>query len=202
MTEKVEAKDTETEAAPKKVAVIKKRNTQETFTSSRGNKYLFMFTNTKKVQDMLDSTLRPDGIRSPMLLAQVIMENIIEGNEYSFEYFDKKIANKDKSDSITLTDEDGNEIKTYDFKWPGLVKYEQMNEKALNQYGVTTDSKMFEGLMKNVIQGDIDWKYWDEHEGYTEVMTAASDFVEQTFAKSEFAEVMQAATNFVNRKFQ
>lgn len=204
MTEKTDVVATENDEASskKKVIAIKKRNTQETWTSSRGNKYMFMFTNTHKVQAMLDTTIRPDGGQSDLLLTKLLMDNILEGNEYDFAYFDKKIANKDKSDEIILTDEDGEEIATYTFKWPGLLEYQRMLEVAKDANGNVMNSAMFELIMENVITPKTDWKYWDEHEGYNDVMLNAQAFLNRTLQNSEFSEVMGAATDFVNRKFR
>ncbi|WP_333604062.1 hypothetical protein [Lactobacillus acetotolerans] len=204
MTEKVEAPETGTEAeksAKKVVKVVKKNNTQETFKSSRGNKYIFMFTNTRKVQALLDAANRPDGIQSETLLTRLLMDQVLEGNEYDFDYFEKKIANKDKSDEITLEDQDGNQT-TYHMKWPGLEAVERLLDGATDSQGKFVNSVYYDALMKHVITDKVDWKYWDEHDGYAEVMAEADAYINTTLQNSEFQEVMVAAYAFLIRKFQ
>jgi hypothetical protein len=204
MTEKVEAPETGTEAeksAKKVVKVVKKNNTQETFKSSRGHEYIFMFTNTRKVQALLDAANRPDGIQSETLLTRLLMDQVLEGNEYDFDYFEKKIANKDKSDEITLEDQDGNQT-TYQMKWPGLEAVERMLDGATDSDGKLVNSVLYDSLMKHVITTKVDWKYWDEHDGYAEVMGEAEAFIQTTLQNSEFHEVMVAAYAFLIRKFQ
>lgn len=201
MTEKTDVQATETEKKAPKVIKLKKTNTQETFKSKRGNEYIFMFTNTQKMQQLLDSTYRPDGVHSELLMTVAMLKNVLEGNEYDFDYFDKKIANKDKTEEIAVEDEEGNQTD-YKFKFPGLLSYYQIMENATGADGITRESLIYDGLMKDVISPKTDWKYWDTHAGYAEVMTSAREFVDDVFGNSELAEVMQAAAGFVNRKFQ
>lgn len=171
---------------------------QETYKSKRGNEYLFTYVGTKFV---LQHVIGPNaGKNSQSALQEALMEYILEG-DYDWDYWDKKVANTKKSDSIEVDDYDDTKV-TYDFKFPGFKKLNELRDNATDDYGQIDISEYWKGLMDVVVQNDIDYDYWDHHDGIMQVMSAADNFLGEIAADSEFQEVMDAAEAFVNKYFR
>ncbi|MBC1935177.1 hypothetical protein HCA69_02280 [Listeria grandensis] len=69
--------------------------------------------------------------------------------------------------------------KVYTFQFPGTRAAQELLDQSRNGYGVVVQSAYNESLWKTVIvePNNIDWDYWDETEGYSEVMSAADNFL-------------------------
>lgn len=67
----------------------------------------------------------------------------------------------------------------YTFQFPGTRRAQEILDESKNGYGVVVDSVYYERIMKDVIvePKGLDLDYWDEHEGYREVMNAADTFL-------------------------
>ncbi|EKM0740870.1 hypothetical protein HCA21_11405 [Listeria seeligeri] len=79
-----------------------------------------------------------------------------------------------KKEVYTATD--GTE---YEFQFPGTREGQRILDESTNVYGRLTIAVYNENLMDIIITKPekLDWKYWDEHEGYSEVMNAADNFL-------------------------
>ncbi|WP_420215021.1 hypothetical protein [Listeria monocytogenes] len=67
----------------------------------------------------------------------------------------------------------------YTFQFPGTRVAQAILDESKNGYGVIVDSVYYERIMKDVIVEPLglDLDYWDEHEGYREVMNATDNFL-------------------------
>lgn len=84
---------------------------------------------------------------------------------------------------FTFKDSDGNETK-YTFYFPGLAKAEDILDNARMGNGVVSTRAYNQQLMDQVIvEPKTDWTYWEEHEGYREVMDEADSFLGQVLGK-------------------
>jgi len=81
-----------------------------------------------------------------------------------------------KTETITVDDFDG--PKEYTFFFPGLRKAHNIVDQSRMGNGVV-DNDVYDGrLMKEVIvEPKTSWDYWDDHEGYGEVMEKADQFL-------------------------
>ena len=65
----------------------------------------------------------------------------------------------------------------YTFQFPGTRKVQEMLDGAKVR-GAFSDTVYNEQMMEHVIVSPkVDWDYWDEHDGYREVMDAADRFL-------------------------
>lgn len=66
----------------------------------------------------------------------------------------------------------------YKFQFPGVRKAQQIIDDSRNGYGLVVTGSYYEELWENVImEPKVDWDYWEEHEGYQEVMSACDRFL-------------------------
>lgn len=76
-----------------------------------------------------------------------------------------------------FTDSEGKET-TYLFQHPGVRAGVQLRGRAKDAAGGLDEEKYYEELMKKVIvQPRTTWEYWEENEGFQEVMKEASTFL-------------------------
>lgn len=89
-----------------------------------------------------------------------------------------KLANKAGSQKEhTIKLENGEEV-TYLFQHPGVREGVKIRGRAKDQFGTMDEEKYYEELMKHVIvQPKTNWDYWEENEGFLEVMKEASSFL-------------------------
>lgn len=67
---------------------------------------------------------------------------------------------------------------TYLFQFPGTRKAQQILDNSKAPGGIFVEEAYHTQLMEHVIvQPKLDWDYWDEHEGYREVMALADSFL-------------------------
>lgn len=66
----------------------------------------------------------------------------------------------------------------YTFQFPGTRKVQEMLDEA-SQRGSFSNTKYHEDIMEHVIVKPlgVNWEYWDENEGYREVMALADNFL-------------------------
>ncbi|CAJ1226668.1 hypothetical protein [Lactiplantibacillus xiangfangensis] len=89
----------------------------------------------------------------------------------------KPMARMGQTKEFTFKDSDGKET-AYTFQFPGLRAAEELRDGSRMANGVVAASRYNEELMKQVIvDPKTDWNYWDEHEGYGEVMDQADSFL-------------------------
>lgn len=66
----------------------------------------------------------------------------------------------------------------YVFQFPGTKAVQGIIDKSKNGFGNIVETEYNEQLMEKVIVSpQTDWDYWDENEGYREVMTEADRFL-------------------------
>lgn len=89
-----------------------------------------------------------------------------------------KMAKKEGSQKeFIFTDGEGNETK-YLFQHPGVRGGVQLRGRAKDAMGNLDEEKYYDELMKKVIvQPRTNWEYWEENEGFQEVMKEASTFL-------------------------
>lgn len=183
---------------PKEMNKVSK---QETFVAKSGHKYIFSFPGTWFVQkNVIDASMLPNGTRSDPLYIEALFQHILEG-DYDWAYFDKLVPESAKSDSIQVDDYDGEKM-TYDFKFPGFEKIVNLTENSTAVGGQFLTGEYYKGLMKDVITNDVDYAWWDHHEGYATVLHEADLFIGQIIYDSEYLEVVNAAKDFVGRMFR
>ncbi|MCM3598716.1 hypothetical protein M4D55_23435 [Metabacillus idriensis] len=86
-------------------------------------------------------------------------------------------AKAGKTKVIKVTLENGEE-KEYTLQHPGLREGVRLRGRAKDQFGNVDEEKLFDELMKHVIVSPkTTWDYWEENEGYTEVLKAATTFL-------------------------
>lgn len=87
------------------------------------------------------------------------------------------------TEDYTVKDADGNET-TYTFFFPGLAKAEGIVDNARMGNGSISTRAYNQQLMDQVIvEPKTSWEYWEEHEGYREVMDEADSFLGKVLAK-------------------
>lgn len=81
------------------------------------------------------------------------------------------------TEDYTVKDAEGNET-TYTFFFPGIAKAEELIDNARMGNGAISTRAYNQQVMAQVIvEPKTDWDYWEEHEGYSEVMDAADSFL-------------------------
>jgi hypothetical protein len=81
---------------------------------------------------------------------------------------------------IKITTGEGEETKeiTYVLQHPGVRGGVQLRGRAKDAMGGMDEEKYYEELMKKVIvQPKTNWDYWEENEGFQDVMKEASTFL-------------------------
>lgn len=67
---------------------------------------------------------------------------------------------------------------SYVFQFPGTLAVQKIIDNSKNAFGNVVESTYNGLLMEQVIVSpQIDWDYWDENDGYQEVMNAADRFL-------------------------
>ncbi len=86
-------------------------------------------------------------------------------------------AKSGKQKSVIVTLENGEE-KEYTLQHPGLREGVKLRGRAKDQFGNIDEEKYYEELMKHVIvQPKTNWAYWEENEGFNQVVKEASTFL-------------------------
>lgn len=90
---------------------------------------------------------------------------------------DKKPFNKfGKKETFEVAD------VTYTLQFPGVRRAQQILDGSKGPAGIFYDEAYNTKLMEEVIvDPKVDWDYWDEHEGYREVMDKADTFLGKLF---------------------
>lgn len=66
----------------------------------------------------------------------------------------------------------------YTFQFPGVRAAQQILDNSKGPAGIFVDETYNKQLMETVIVSPkTNWDYWDEHEGYREVMALADNFL-------------------------
>lgn len=66
----------------------------------------------------------------------------------------------------------------FTFQFPGTKAVQEMLDESKNSFGNVVDTAYNEKLMEKIIVApQVDWDYWDENNGYVEVMHAADKFL-------------------------
>lgn len=77
----------------------------------------------------------------------------------------------------TFVNEAGEETK-YLFQHPGVKGGVQLRGRSRDAMGNMDEEKYFQELMgKVIVQPKTNWDYWEENEGFNEVMKEASTFL-------------------------
>jgi hypothetical protein len=89
-----------------------------------------------------------------------------------------RMANKSGSQKeFKHTNEKGEEV-TYTFQYPGLREAVKIRDRSKNQFGGLIEEKYYDELMKHVIVSPkTSWDYWEENEGFEEVLAEAGTFL-------------------------
>jgi hypothetical protein len=84
-----------------------------------------------------------------------------------------------KEYKVIETNEQGEQVEvTYLFQHPGVRAGVQIRGRSKDATGHLDEEKYYTELMKHVIvQPKTDWDYWEEHEGFMEVIKEASSFL-------------------------
>lgn len=73
------------------------------------------------------------------------------------------------------------EGKEYVLQHPGMKYAVELRDKCKNDNGVLQESKYYESLMNDVVflkdGGKTNWDYWEENEGFAEVMKETALFL-------------------------
>ena len=78
---------------------------------------------------------------------------------------------------FVFTDSNGEE-KEYLFQHPGVRGGVQLRGRSKDAMGNLDEEKYYEEIMKKVIVSPkTNWDYWEENEGFQEVMKEASTFL-------------------------
>lgn len=74
-------------------------------------------------------------------------------------------------------EKDGKET-VYILQYPGLREAVKIRDRSKNQFGGLVEEKYYEELMKHVIVSPkTNWEYWEQHDGFSEVIGAANTFL-------------------------
>ncbi len=66
----------------------------------------------------------------------------------------------------------------YTFQHPGTREYARIQDKTLNENGVPSMEKMAEEVFKHVVvDPKVSFEYFDEHDGFDEVLKEAMTFL-------------------------
>lgn len=67
---------------------------------------------------------------------------------------------------------------TYILQYPGIREAVKIRDRSKNQFGALVEEKYYEELMKHVIVSPkVNWDYWEENEGFAEVIGEANTFL-------------------------
>ncbi|MED4977223.1 hypothetical protein NST70_13675 [Weizmannia sp. FSL K6-0777] len=66
----------------------------------------------------------------------------------------------------------------YTLQFPGVREVVRMRDRNKNNVGQLVEEKYYEDVMKNVIvDPKTNWDYWEEHDGFKEIMDEAATFL-------------------------
>lgn len=66
----------------------------------------------------------------------------------------------------------------YTLQFPGVREVVRMRDRNKNNAGQLVEEKYYEDVMKNVIvDPKTNWDYWEEHDGFKEIMDEAATFL-------------------------
>lgn len=90
-----------------------------------------------------------------------------------------KVEGTQKEVKITVTGEKGEAVeKVYLLQHPGVREAVRLRGRSKDAMGNMDEEKYYDELMKKVIvQPRTNWDYWEENEGFQEVMKEASTFL-------------------------
>ncbi|MCL0312787.1 hypothetical protein M2S00_06670 [Apilactobacillus sp. TMW 2.2459] len=190
--------DSNTDTADKKETpakqVVSKKFHQETFTSSNGNEYLMTFPGMRKAAKLRNEA---DGVTE---LHQMFMEEILEG-KYTYKTFDAVKDGVDRAKELTVIEDDGTE-KTYHVSFQSIKQIDDMTDASSNNLGRPSDYLSDEYIFDNLVEEDVNFDYFDEHNGFAAITNAAMNLYSDLMQNSEFAEVMNAVNDFLNKMFR
>lgn len=89
-----------------------------------------------------------------------------------------KMAKKSGTQKEFKFNEGTKEEKVYLFQHPGVRMGVQIRDRSKDQFGNLIEEKYWEQLMQHVIvKPKTDWDYWEENDGFMEVMKEAANFL-------------------------
>lgn len=197
-----EEKETKVEKAEKKNVITSKFGKQkqvEVPITDFDNKIigtrkaLFNYPGTQVAQQMQDVLASGDGYYNLADFYERLMKDVILKPKVSYEYFDKKLKQADKTKQVTVSGVTY-DLKFKDFRTAMLVaEFNKVNSPDAQP------SDYVEALMSEVIRVNgkkTNYDYWDKHDGYQQILGEASDFNQSRLAAEGFMSLMNAAASF------
>lgn len=201
--EKVAATTTKAQAT-KKPKKINKNLKSEVIDLDDGTKMTAVFPGTAWAQrKVYDPASMPNGSRSLAILYQNFMDIVIHNPQMDWSFFDDKVSESSRKRQIEVTDDDGT-VHKYNLEFPGTLTILQMRDQATDALGRVLDYEFNLGIVQNIITNknvkDLD--YFDHHNGYSELMDAATEMLIQWAQESGVYDTMGKVDNFMNRMFR
>ncbi|TPR19994.1 hypothetical protein DY138_00730 [Apilactobacillus timberlakei] len=175
--------------------VVSKKFKQETYTAPSGRQYLMTFPGMRKALK-----LQSDAAGNESDMHQMFMDKILEGN-FNYPYFNNIDDGVDKQKSIDVEQDDGSKV-TFKVGFKNIKQFDDFRDSSIDSQGQFSEYLASEYAIKNLVQNDISINYFDEHKGYTDIMTAISKISNDIRENSEFMVVMNAVKDFLNKMFQ
>lgn len=157
-------------------------------------KVLLNYPGTQKAQQMQDILVSGNGYYDLVDFYERLMKDVILKPKVSYDYFDKKLKKEDKAKQITVAG------VTYDLKFEDFRTGMLVAQFSQENSPDARPSDYAEELMSEVIKANgkkTNYDYWDQHDGYQEVLDQASDFVQSRLAAEGFMSLMNAAAFFL-----
>lgn len=157
-------------------------------------KALLNYPGTQAAQKLQDTLQSANGYYNLVDFYQGLMKDVILKPKVSYEYFDKKIKEADKTKQIKVAG------VTYDLKFKDFhtaVLVEQFDPASSPD---SSNGDFISGLMEEVVRTNgkkTNFDYWDKHDGYLEVMAGAGDFLRSRLETAGFMSLMNAAARFL-----
>lgn len=91
--------------------------------------------------------------------------------EYELKSFDRRESRMERQKKFKR------EGVEYTFQRPSMHETVKMRDRCKDRNGELVEEKYYNEIMKYVVvEPKVDWEYWDDHEGFQEVMAEAIKF--------------------------
>lgn len=216
VNEKAEVAATETKKATPKKTTRKRKATKktgiptskaskaETIKFDDGTKVTLVFPGTVMAQQRVyDPALSQQGQTMDSVLFQNFMDLVITDPDMDWSYFDEKVPEDHKNDTVEVTDDDGTK-HVYRLTFPGVLTMLQMRDQATDAFGRVLGMEYNTGILQNIVENkDVHGlEYFDHHNGYSEIISKGNDMLYQWALDTNIYMDMQKVSDFMDRMFR
>lgn len=198
-------KTTQKRKTTKKTGIpTSKASKSEVIEFDDGTKVTLVFPGTSWAQQRVyDPALSQQGQTMDSVLFQNYMDIVVTEPDLDWSYFDEKVPEDHKKDTIEAIDDDGTK-HIYRLSFPGVLTMLQMRDQATDAFGRVLGLEYNTGILQNIVDNkDVNGlEYFDHHNGYSEVIDKCNEMLYQWALDSAIYTDMNLIRDFMDRMFR